>query len=233
MDARHDLVALARLDDALLGLDDGCVGLVEPRLAAERQAQVRGTHVDRVDAGHAQDLVQVLERGRRLDHRHDDEVGVGVIGVVGAGVDRRPDGAEAPVPARRILARLDERLRLLAGVDHRADDAVDAGVERLHQERGVVPRHAGQRHHRRRGDGLEHRHRGLVVDDPVLHVDGERIEALVGHDLGGEGAGNGEPAVDDCVSAGPDGLERVLSHVGSFTGGWRELPAPRRTRRRA
>ena len=61
VDARDHAVPLARLDDPLLRLDDGRIGLVEPGLAAERQAQVRRADVDRVHSGHAQDLVEVLE----------------------------------------------------------------------------------------------------------------------------------------------------------------------------
>src|SRR5207249_7273403 len=113
----------------------------------------------------------------------------------------------------RVFARGDERLGLSPRVDHRADDAVDAGVEDLHQLRRIVPRHAGQRDDRRRRDGLQHRHRGLVVDHAVLHVHGERIESLVRHDLGGKRARDRQPAVHDRLAPRPDRPQRVLSHV--------------------
>src|SRR5439155_22762621 len=86
--------------------------------------EIRRTDIDRVHPWHTQDLVDVLHGLGRLDHRHDDQVVVGVVAVVAACVDRRSHRAPAPVAAWRVLARGDERLGLGARVDHRADDAV-------------------------------------------------------------------------------------------------------------
>src|SRR5437773_1827549 len=213
VDARDDAVALARLDDSLLGFHDGRVGLVEARLAAERQRQVRGADIDRINTGDRQDRVDVLHGLGRLDHRHDDQVVVGVVAVVAARVDRRPHGTPAPVAAGRVLARGNQRLRLGPRVDHRADDAVDARVEDLHDARRIVPGDARQRDHRGRRDRLEHRDGHLVVDDAVLHVHGEGVEPLVGHDLSGERARNRQPPVHDRLAPRPDRLQRVLPHV--------------------
>src|SRR5207245_79259 len=137
----------------------------------------RGAHVDCADSRHTENRVQILQRLRGLDHRHDDDVVVGAIAVVASGVERRAHGAKAPVAARRILARGDERLGLGARRDHRADDAVDARVEDLHESRRIVPGYPGERDHRRGRDRLEHRDGALVVATTVQHVTGEGVES--------------------------------------------------------
>ena len=144
MDAGNDVVALACLDDLLLRLHDGRVGLIEPRFAAEREAEIRRAHVDGVHTGRRQNRVEVLERLGRLDHRHHDDVFVGALRVVAARVNGRAHRTERAIAERRILARGDQRLGLRARVDHGADDAVRTGVEDLHQTGGIVPRHARQ-----------------------------------------------------------------------------------------
>src|SRR5438132_12235465 len=95
----------------------------------------------------------------------------------------------------------------------RSDDAVDARVEDLHESRRIVPGYPGERDHRRGRDRLEHRDGDLVVDDTVLHVHGEGVESLVGHDLGGDCARDRQPPVHDRLAPGPDTPQRVLSHV--------------------
>src|SRR5260370_1249725 len=44
----------------------------------------------------------------------------------------------------------------------------------------------------------------------------------MGHDLGREARGNGQPAVDDCLTASPDLPHRVLPHVTLLSDG--EMP---------
>ena len=104
---------------------------------------------------------------------------------------------------RRIAHRGGEFLGLGAVVDHRADDAVGAGVERLLDVRRVVPRHAHQRRRVGGRDRLQHRYHHRVVDHAVLHVDHQRVPAHMGHDLGREARRQPEPAVDHGPSGRP------------------------------
>ena len=60
---------------------------------------------------------------------------------------------------------------------------------------------------------------GLVARVPwnaparLMKILVERVEALVGHHLGGAAARDGQPAADHRLTAGPDLLQRVVSHV--------------------
>jgi hypothetical protein len=58
--------------------------------------------------------------------------------IVGAAIDRGADRPRTAAAERRVAHRADEFLRLGAVVDHRADDAVGAGVERLLDVRRVI-----------------------------------------------------------------------------------------------
>ena len=133
-------------------------------------------------------------------------------GVVGAAVEQRALRAEAARAARRIAGAGDEALGLGAGADHRADDAIGAGVQRLHDDAGLEPRHAHQRHGGGGRDRGHHLDRGGVVDNAVLQVDRQRVPALVRHRLGGEATGDRQPAVDGGTPFGPEGSQRVGSH---------------------
>ncbi len=138
---------------------------------------------------------------------------VGGLGrVVAAGVDRGTHRPPRAVAEREVLARGHQRLGFRARVDHRADDAVGAGVEDLHDPGGVTPGHARQRHHAGGRDALQHAHGHLVVHDAVLHVDRQRVEPLVRHHLGGEPARDGQPAVHHRVALRPDLLQLVCPH---------------------
>src|SRR5437773_5742308 len=68
VDARHHSVLLARLDDHLLRLHHRRIRLVEPGLATEGEGEIGGTDIDGVHSGHAQDVVEILQGLRRLDH---------------------------------------------------------------------------------------------------------------------------------------------------------------------
>ena len=92
-----------------------------------------------------------------LDHREGDDGVVGVLRIVGAAVEQRAHRAEAARAARRVVGVGDELLRVLARVDHRADHAVGAGVERLHQDAGLEPGHAHHGHGVGGRDRLQHR----------------------------------------------------------------------------
>ncbi len=54
----------------------------------------------------------------------------------------------------------------------------------------------------------------------MLHVDGEAVEALRRHDLGGEGTADGAPAVDRGPALGPELLQAVRYHAHTI---WLDL----------
>ena len=135
------------------------------------------------------------------------------LGIVGAAIEKRADRAEASLAARRIGRRATKSSRFRRRVHHRADDAVGAGVEHFHQDAGLEPRHAHERHGRRRRDRCQRAKRGAVVAHAVLHVDGQAVPALMRHRLGGEGMRDGNPAVDDGLAARPDLTQAVRSHA--------------------
>ena len=77
-------------------------------------------------------------------------------------------------------------------------------------------RHPHHRHRRRGRDRGEHADRGAEVDRPVLQVDGDALEALVRHHLGGVGVGDREPAVEHGAAAGENLAQGVGSHGASL-----------------
>ena len=203
MDAGLDAVPLAAVEHLFQRRHHPFVGLVAARRIAIRDRQVDWADIDRVEPLDRQDLVEIVDRLGGLDHAEgdDDVVGLGVV--VGAAVERGADRPRAAVAERRIAHRVDEFLGLGAVVDHRADDAVGAGVERLLDMGRVVPRHPHQRHRLGGRDALQHRHHHLVVDHAVLHVDDQRIPAGMGHDLGRKARRDAEPAIDDGLARLP------------------------------
>src|SRR5207248_1543029 len=137
------LVPLAGVDDLFQRDHHPFVGLVAARRIAMRNRQVAGTDIDRVEALDRQNVVQVLHRLDGLDHaeRDDDVVGLGVV--IGAAVDRGADRSRAAATDRGITHRADEFLGLGAVVDHRTDDAVGAGVERIPPASGPEVKRSG------------------------------------------------------------------------------------------
>ena len=227
MDAGHHAVRLGTRHDVLDGLLRLGVEVVKHRLAAQRERQIRRPDVDRVQAFDREDRIQVVERLRRLDHGEGDDGLVGVLGIVGAAVQRGADGPEAARALRRVVRPGDQLLRVFSRVDHRADDSVGPGVQRLHQDAGLEPGHTHDGHRGGGADGLQHGHQRGFVDQAVLHVDGQRVPALVGHELGAEAVGDGQPAVDGGLVLRPQGAQAVLSHGRSpvWVGGQRRAGA--------
>ena len=70
--------------------------------------------------------------------------------VVAAAVKRRANRPVTTDAAWRVTARLDCGFRFRRGIHNRNDDAVRAGVQRLHDDPGLVPGHADERHRLRR-----------------------------------------------------------------------------------
>src|SRR5207253_2404325 len=101
-------------------------------LHAMGDREVVGPDVDPVDTRHRQDLVESRHPLHGLDHDHADDRSVGALRTEAAYLERGPGRSPGPVALRWITARADRLARLLFGVDHRHDDPVSPGVERLH-----------------------------------------------------------------------------------------------------
>mmetsp|Transcript_62336 Transcript_62336/g.182087 ORF Transcript_62336/g.182087 Transcript_62336/m.182087 type:complete len:363 (+) Transcript_62336:23-1111(+) len=150
---RHDLVCC-------------CKGLGSLILVwhAERSGEVVGSEDDAVQAGHAADFVDVLDRLDGLDHHADEDALVGggqVVGHRNPAIVHRRCGPEASAATVRLLLRAGLRLvvgwaplptRGVAAVRHdasdvvrRADlrhcDAVCVAIERVLDEHAPRPTH--------------------------------------------------------------------------------------------
>ena len=204
MDAGLDIVALAAVEHLLKRRHHPVVGLVAARRMAIGDREIGRPDIDRIEPMDRQDLVKLVDRLGGLDHAEGDDEVVGLHVIIRPAVERGADRPRAPIAERRIAAGADEFLCFGAVVDHRADDAVGAGVERLLDVGRVVPRDAHQRHRAGGRDALQHRHHDRVVDHAVLHVDDQRIPAGMGHNLGREARRNPQPAIDDGPALRPD-----------------------------
>ena len=213
MDAGADAVLLRRRQNRLDRFDDRWFGGLQRRREAEGQAEVGGSDVHAVEPGRAHDVIQAIERFRGLDHRNREHGVVGVLRIIGARVQQRPHRTEAAVALGRVTASAHQGLGFLAGIDHRANHAVGAGVQELHDDAVLEPRDPRHRHCFGRRNRLKHGDRGLVIDQPVLQVDRQRVPSLMGHGFRRNAAGYGEPAVDDGPAPAPDGPYPVLPHV--------------------
>ena len=160
--------------------------------------------------GTGEDLIEAGDGLFRLDHRDDGDLVVGVVEVVGAGIQRDAAGTVAARALWRVAACSDGGASLIGRVDHRDDDAHRSSIEDLADNAGLVPGDAHEGHRVGGAEGEEHRKGDLVVDVAVLHVDAGPVEAGVRDDLGGVGAGDGQPgAVRDLAA-----LPLLLHEVG-------------------
>ena len=109
-----------------------------------------------------------------------------MLRIIGAGVVSRSERADAACTHWRIAAGLHQRLSFLFGVDHRADDAVGAGIEYAHDVGRIVPGDARHRCRIAEADRLQQRHHIIDVERTVLHVESNAFEALRRINLGCE-----------------------------------------------
>ena len=146
----------------------------------------------------------------RFNHgkAHNRLVGLAVI--VCATIQASAHWPVAAGALRRIRGVSHQLLRFFARVDHGANHAIDSGVQNFHQHRRFQPRHPHQGHRLGDGDRLQHRHERLVVDQSMLHIDGQAVPTLLGHDFGGKAVRHGEPAVDRNPTGIPDCPELVF-----------------------
>jgi hypothetical protein len=107
---------------------------------------------------------------------------------------------------------MNEGFCFLRGVDHGADDAQRARIQRLHDVARRKPRHA---HHGGDGRGLQclqHGGQRIIAQETVLLVDREGVIPLLRHDFGGETVADREPAVEDRLSLGPQAADGIACH---------------------
>jgi hypothetical protein len=201
------------------GLQDGFDGGEVQRLVgvaarrhAQRQRQVVRSDIDAAEMRRRHDRLQVLDALARLDHRDAGDLAVRLRGIALAAVERGADRAERAVAERRIEAGADRQLRLGAGVHQRHDDPHRAGVEDLHDLERQVAGRPHQRRHLGGRDRRQHVAQVLVVDEAVLHVDAQPVEAGVRHHLGDMGVVHGEPAAEGLLPRAPLGERLVLPH---------------------
>ena len=176
---------LARLDDLLEGAGVAVVLGLAARVDAHREGEVGRSGPAAVDAGHGHDRLTVLDGLDALDlDRHEELVADRVRVVVAVQAGAAPAPRAGPDGGQATGAR--SRLGLLAGVDHRDDDAHHAVVEQAADQRVVVARDAGHRDGRRgrhrdeRGDGR------VVAERAVLAVEQDEIDPGMSERLGGE-----------------------------------------------
>ncbi len=175
--------------------------LLVDRLAAGRLDRVGGgerevprPHEQRVDPRHRRDLLDDLDGVDGLDHRDAEDVGVGRVRRVARLAQRGAHRAPAAVAEGRVAARVGGGGGLGRGVDQRHDDPVGARVEGGHDGGPVVGGHAHQGRHAVGVERVQHRHHGGAVDQAVLGVEADPVEARARHDLGRERIGDRAPA---------------------------------------
>ena len=153
----------------------GSPGLSGAGRQAVGEREVGRPHVDGVDPGHREDVVEGLHRLARLDHRDAGHELVGRRGVPRAVADVGPERPEAPRAGGRVAARGHGPLGLLDRVHHRDDHAEGAGVEDPPDDALLVPGHPHDRHRRRAGHGVQHGDHVAEVGHAVLHVDADVV----------------------------------------------------------
>ena len=176
---------------------------VELRSVPHGERQVARADVDAGQSGGCGDRLHVRKRRCGLHHRQRDHGVVRPRDVVRAVGEQRACRSEAARAGRRVARVGHQPLGVGPGVDHRADDAERPGVEQLHDDAGLQPRHPRHRGRVARRQRLEHGERRLVVVQAVLEVDGDGVESgLAGH-FGDDRVGGGEPTVDGAPAVVP------------------------------
>src|SRR5688572_11149495 len=98
-----------------------------------------------------------------------------MVAIIRTRVYRSPHRSPTSEAPWGVFTGLDKSLGLLTRADHGTDHSIYTSVQDLHEVRRIIPGDARERDSRRRRDGLQHSDGRLVVDDPVLHVDGEGV----------------------------------------------------------
>ena len=152
----------------------------------QAEGEVGGADIDTVKPGCRGNRIEIAHGLGGLDHGKGQNLVIGLGRVVGARREVRTRRAEAALAGGRIAHVADELSRLLRRVDHWTNDAVGAGIEHLHDDAWLEPRHPRNWHDARRAHCLEHRQEHGIVERAMLDVDADAVIALRSHDLGGE-----------------------------------------------
>lgn len=103
MEGRLDAVAVAGIEDAFDGVDDLGLLAVKGRCQLpfrKREAEIGGADINPVEAGGGGDLLEIVHRLRRFDHRKGEDLVIGLRGIIAAGGVNGAGGAEAAFPER-------------------------------------------------------------------------------------------------------------------------------------
>ena len=188
------------------------IRVIAARGQPQGERQIGRPDVDGVEARGGADGIEVGEAFLGLDHRHDDDLVVGIGHVVGAAIVHGAHRAVGAHADGRKAARGHRHGGFLGIVHQRHDDAIGAEVQSLHDGRRLVPGDPHDRHRVGLRDRLQHWSHILHFRRAVLQVDAQGIESLARHDLGGESMGHREPAERHPLPGTPLLLDLVLSH---------------------
>ena len=174
--------------------------------------------VERIGLDHARQLWTLSEQGVEYVRRTIEETAMpGVDPKPGwlhvsktdnsreqAGMVERERRTPAAFAVRRIFGGLDECLRILGRIDHRRDDAGRTGIEQARGGSEIADRNAGNRRlagnaHMADGGG-----RRRQVPHPVLHVEHDGIEGLLGQMIDQQRIGNTHPGRNHPAFMGSD-----------------------------
>src|SRR5450631_876554 len=216
MDAGMEPALAALLHDLLVNLENLRLVAIEFWHQAVGEAEIGRADIDAVDALDIEDRFHVLDGGLGLHHREQHDLVVGGL-LIGAGrtIHAGTDRAVRARAARRVFTVGNQALRLLLGVDHRADHAIGAAVEHLADDAGFVPGHPHHRRHRMAVHRLKTLHHRQVILHAVLHVDGDAVEPALRNHFGGKSGGYREPGVHHGFARGPYFLD-VICHWSRF-----------------
>ena len=177
MDSGHHTVPLAGVHDYGQGLIEGLFSIVVAWAKSEVHGEVRRSHIDDVDAGDREDLVEGLEGRCRLDHGDALDEGLRLGHIVASVDERCPCRPSAPEADRWVSAGPDGGFRLGGRVDQWNDHAGGAGIQAPSDGRRVVGAHPDECPLCMWVGRLEQRKQVVPVDKAMLHVDAEVVES--------------------------------------------------------
>ncbi len=179
----------------------------------ERGRQVVRAHQHRVDAGHCQNLVELLDRLARLDldAAGHERIGRREIRRRGAAISGRPARRHAAKSGRRVAAPGHGSRSVRRRPHLRDHDAGRARVQGVHDPDGLVRADPIEERNSRGPRRDEHRHEMLRGDRPVLAVGDEQVEARSGEQLGNGRIEDRQPRPEQEVARPQPGAQ-VWSH---------------------
>jgi len=162
------------------------------------------------DAGRGGDVAQSVDPPARLDHRQD----AGLLFrrrhiVAPAAASRRTNRPEAARPARRVKTGAHDFGGLAPVIDHRDDNRRRAVIEKPAEMGGVLPCRPRHRRGARRLDRPEHVGREAFINEAVLEIDDDEIEAAPSGDFGDGRAREVAPRPDQFFTVSESAFQRA------------------------